>query len=249
MAYRPQKYVDGLSFYAWVSLVVKSVRLGWPEGIRQAEARIGNYLTKRTAEVQIMEDISPTEDLLPEIQRLVWTANWDELCTYDTHHGRGSTRLIETTFQQKYESYCEDERNRPELEALADIYRFKKPQARIYGDLITWHNLKNELPEMKMRSIDTHPWRGVPIDVLDRHTSEGKRAKRLDTILSGSVEGHLMLADAVQKHGWEVVRDHIHAKEVFKVEPRTVAPIPKQEASPKPVKPKSRIIQSTLLLY
>ncbi len=81
--------VGGFSGSLWVSLAVKSVRLGWPAGFRGAVAVLGSRIDWRDLLLaQVFEDIWPSTDQLPEVLREVETMDLEALFARDTHHGR-----------------------------------------------------------------------------------------------------------------------------------------------------------------
>lgn len=244
MAYNKFEKIDGFTQYAWVSLVVKSIRMGWPEGIRQAETRLGTFITKRTATVQIFEDILPADVDIPEIDKAIWSGDWDKVCSYNTHHGRNQTDWFIKEWVSGYGDWAGN--HEPQVKKLAEEkYGFKRIQSRMCGDFWTWYNIKSKIKETGVREIDRTPWAGIPPDILDMHTIEGKRMKTNVTLLSGTNDGHIKFAQMVQKFGWDGVRKIIHDKKPYKVEGITQFKNP----VPKPEPPKPKNVQRTLLVF
>jgi len=207
------KKIDGYSESAWISLAVKSVRLGWPEGIRQAALRLSESALRSTIEIQIMEDIYPPASELPKILELIKKHEWEAICAYDTHHGRNFTLQAEKACDEMHRKLKAGVIKYKDAEELAKIRGFASPRPRLYGDLLAWDSFRKagQIPEMKNRPIDESVWIGMPTAMLDQHTIEGSQAQRRDTILSGSSKGHLNLANMVKKIGWTGVRKIVHS--------------------------------------
>lgn len=69
---RPLKLIDGYSESIWRSLVVKSLRIGWPTGIEEAAKRLPPSTVDALLVCGVFEDIFPRQselnDCLSEIQ-------------------------------------------------------------------------------------------------------------------------------------------------------------------------------------
>jgi hypothetical protein len=200
--------IDGYTESAWKSLVVKAVRLGWPEGLRQAELRLSPSKVKGVLLTQVFEDIWPTEDELEDTLGELKRGEWHGLCERDTLHGRG---YIEVYLDPKLGAESEEAARAPGTFGLYDEARKRK----LYLPDRAWSNFAHWLKVApadsgQRRTLDMHPWRGMPAAILDAHTVEGRQRGTRTTILSGSLEGHRMLAEAVMKDGWDAVRELVH---------------------------------------
>ena len=83
--------------------------------------------------------------------------------------------------------------------------------------LWTWEQI---MPDDRgvLRPIYDRPFEGMPVVMLDKHTYEGRIAKRHGTFLSGFYSTHLEISHNVQKHGWEYyhkLMDECEVKPVF----------------------------------
>lgn len=209
------EYHEGFSTSLWVSLAVKSVRLGWPAGLEQCERVIGKWKTQNTAKVQIFEDIWPSVQDLPDVLGAIYRCDWDTLCTYDTHHGRGLTEWIASIQEGGYD------KTTPDISVLRELaetqYRVHSLPPRADCDFWTWHNEIDKLltGPTPRRVADDHPWTGMPPAVADMHTIEGRQNKTFRTVLSGDYPGHKWLAKEVASKGWSGVRDMIHSEPVL----------------------------------
>jgi hypothetical protein len=51
--------VDDWTKSAWKSLAIKSLRIGWPEGLRQGERRLSPSVLRSTLIVSLFENVFP----------------------------------------------------------------------------------------------------------------------------------------------------------------------------------------------
>ncbi len=204
----PQKELGLYSRSAWVSLAVKSLRLGWPAGLRQAAPHLTKSYLQDVLICGLLEDVFPPEseigDAVDEVVRL----DYDALCIRETHHGRGYTERfcnMETvaTKAARQEAVL--------LRGHARALGFWLPR-RSLNCFYTWTHIAPDDPGQR-RTADTAPWTAMPTAVLDHHTKEGKKAKRDRTIISGDYDCHRELGILVAEHGWEYVRDSVHRTE------------------------------------
>jgi hypothetical protein len=75
-----RRVVDGWSESAWKSLTVKSLRIGWPEGLRQAEQRLTRSTVQMLLLASVFEDVFPAREELQEVVAEVKAREWDALC-------------------------------------------------------------------------------------------------------------------------------------------------------------------------
>lgn len=215
----PPKFIDGLSESLWKSVLVKSIRLGWPEGCRQAEMRLGRATSTSIALTQIFEDIKPAKEEIAEAINLVWKADWDKLCSYETFHGRGMVKQIFAQWTPQRDA--EWKRCREDfVEFAKEDLGLKFIPPRMEANVYNWYHYRDMLKPGARRSLDLNPWKGVPIDMVDMHTYEGVKAERFGTILSGNEKGMKWLEAQVQSIGWDGVRSLIHNRPVTKAADR-----------------------------
>jgi hypothetical protein len=197
--------VDGWTESAWKSLAIKSLRIGWPEGLRQAEQRLSPSILRSTLIVSLFEDVFPPEaelrDAVDELNR----HDWQSLCGRDTHHGRGYTS-----------AFCD---LAPDAIAAAENPGFMYGEARRLGLPylpprtwnVFWSWLKLAPDDLDARRpVDETWWRGMPAAVIDSHTSEGRRRRVGYTVLSGDYATHRTMGVRVRASGWGPLRAEVH---------------------------------------
>jgi hypothetical protein len=199
------RVVDGFTESAWKSLAIKSLRIGWAEGLRQAEQRLTRSTLQMLLLASVFEDVFPPASELPEVVAEVKARDWEALCARETHHGRGYTA-----------AFCELEpravaaaRDPSRLYSQARRLGLYLP-ARSWNCFWTWLEL-SPADEGARREVDASTWRGMPSAILDSHTQEGRRRGVKMTVASGHYEAHLHLAELVHAQGWPRVRREVHA--------------------------------------
>jgi len=177
------------------SLAVKSVRIGWPNGI-SAAAKCGGKAIIRQIQAQVWEDLCcQPQRAFDAIER----RDWSELCRIPTHHCvAGQTAKVMERFEAESRSFGElyaiaKERELPLIPRAAGCFG-------AWLELPIWY-----APD---REIDETPYRGIPEAMLDFHVHPKYRA----TFLSGTANGHRRLADMVQEFGWGEIRRRVHEK-------------------------------------
>jgi hypothetical protein len=192
---------DGFSEGAWKSLAVKSLRVGWPEGLRQAQLRLGKSKTSYQLVCGMFEDVFPATDELAAARQEVKDADYDSLCSRETHHGRGYS----DAFCDLADEACAAP---PMYEKLREIELWIPRRAN--NTFYTWVKLE-PVDSGVRRSIDETPWTGMPVWVLDAHTPEGRRSKSGYTPLSGDYDTHRAIGQRVMAEGWGPLRSEMHA--------------------------------------
>ena len=86
---RPVKMIDGYSESLWKSVVVKSLRIGWPAGLEEASRRLNKSTMKSLLICGLFEDVFPPEEELQEAMDEVNRFDFEALCSRETHHGQG----------------------------------------------------------------------------------------------------------------------------------------------------------------
>jgi hypothetical protein len=205
---------DGFSESAWRSLAVKSLRIGWPEGLRQAELRIGKSQVRHQLSCGLWEDVFPPQRELADALHEIHALQYERLCERQTHHGRTiAGRRMSDWFCDLGPAAIEVAKT-PELqETLAQKARelgLPYVPPRILNCLWTWLQIAPHDVGIR-RPLDETPWTGMPTAVLDAHCYEGRRRRVGDTVASGSYEQHRALGQRVAAEGWEPVRVEFHA--------------------------------------
>jgi hypothetical protein len=202
---RPIVYRDGFSEGAWKSLAVKSLRIGWPEGLRQAVARLSRSSVNALLLCGIFEDTFPAVVEMEETRAEAMTLAFETLCARETHHGRGYT----DAFCDLEQEAVEKARNDPEaIYAAARAFNLRLP-LRSLNCFYTWVNLRPKDAAVR-RPLDDAPWRGMPKVMLDGHTLEGKQLGQRVGLLSGHYEQHRVIGQRVMREGWDPIRAEAH---------------------------------------
>jgi len=203
------EYINGASKSLWISVLVKSIRLGWPEGCRQAAMRLGDKISQYTALVQIFEDIYPSQEEFWGVRQEAERMDWEALCRRETNAGK----FLLTPIFEEWDAVWKDrwEKEKSEfLKMAARELNLPYISPRMAANLYEWWQFKDRIPSGVYRTVDNHPWKGIPAAMADMHTPEGCQAKTYTTILSGSRRGLLWLEREVKASGWEAVREKVH---------------------------------------
>jgi hypothetical protein len=202
----PSRIVDGWSESAWKSLAVKSLRIGWPEGLRQAEQRLARSTMDWLLLAGVLEDVFPAERELHDVVAELKARDWQALCSRETHHGRGYTEAFCALEKRAVAAARDPSPLYPEARRLG-LYLPR----RAWNVFWTWLELA-PADEGVRREVDATPWRGMPRAILDSHTTEGKARGVKITVASGHYQAHLHLAELVAAYGWPTVRRRVHAR-------------------------------------
>lgn len=200
------RYIEGFSESLWKSLVVKSLRIGWVNGLIEASKMLNKSTMKALLVCGIFEDIFPKEDELHTVINEVNEFNFEALCSRETHHGQGLSHQFCDLEKEAVRTAEED----PKLieKIVYRQYDLWIPP-RAYNCFYTWFILKDEIKGGK-RDIDSTPWEGMPKVMADSHTIEGKELNQWITLLSGHYSQHRKLGELVQREGWGSVREKVH---------------------------------------
>jgi len=185
---------------AYKSLALKSLRLGWPEGIRIAEQHLSRSTLRRMLLMGTFEDVFPPESELPDVLDEVERHDYEALCSRETHHGRGYT--------EEWCTFTEWPEPSTWLPAAGRRLGLYLPEFWA-GNVWAWLAMTPADQGIR-RAIDAEPWTDMPAAMLDGHTTEGHRRRTLETILSGSYGGHRRLGRLVELEGWHGVRGRVH---------------------------------------
>jgi hypothetical protein len=202
---KPIVYRDGFSEGAWKSLTVKSLRIGWPEGLKQAAARLSRSTVNALLLCGIFEDTFPAAVELDQTNVDVMSLDLRPLCERETHHGRGYT----DAFCDLEHEAVEAARTKQEaIYAAARELNVRLP-SRSLNCFYTWTRLRPNDTGVR-RTLDEAPWRGMPKVMLDGHTPEGRRLGERVGLLSGNYEQHRVIGQRVMREGWEPIRAEAH---------------------------------------
>jgi hypothetical protein len=205
---KPIRFVDGWSEGAWASLAVKSLRIGWPEGIRQAASRLSPSTMKSLLVCGLFEDTFPAPSELQDCLGEIATKDYDALCQRATHHSRGYTQQF---FDLEDEAVSAAQTQKPYLWSKGKEYGLWLPP-RSLNCFYTFLRLQ-PMDAGVQRPLDLSPWVGMPEAMVDGHTPEGRKAGVKDTLLSGSYSQHLALSQRVERDaGWDGIRAEVHSR-------------------------------------
>lgn len=202
---KPIVYRDGFSEGAWKSLTVKSLRIGWPEGLKQAAARLSGSTVNALLLCGIFEDTFPATRDLDQASAEVMSLDFRSLCERETHHGRGYTDAFCDLGHEAVEAA---RTSKEAIHAAARDLNLRLP-SRSLNCFYTWMKLRPNDTGV-MRNLDEAPWRGMPKVMLDGHTLEGWRLGQRVALLSGSYEQHRIIGRRVMREGWEPIRAEAH---------------------------------------
>lgn len=199
--------IDGHTESVWKSVVVKSLRIGWPEGIRRAEYRIGKSAIKGALTVGLFEDVFPATSELMEAFNEIRSGDYDALCRRQTHHGR---KGLTAGFFALREEACAlaDGFGSYKIDNLMHDYGIWMPP-RGRNVFWTWHKMQPS-DAGQVRTLDPADWAGIPSVMIDGHTYEGKAQRKGCTLLSGHYEQHVVISELVLTKGWDFVRAETH---------------------------------------
>lgn len=202
---RPLTLIDGYSESIWKSLVVKSLRIGWPTGLDEAAKRLPPATVDALLVCGIFEDIFPSQTELSDCLSEIQSRNYQALCGRETHHGR---RLTEAFCALEKEACDAALTEREPLLEQAHALGVQLPP-RALNCFCTWLKLSPQELDVK-RTLDDAQWTGVPMAIVDGHTYEGKVRGTLETSLSGTYYNHAVLGQRVVREGWSGIRKEVH---------------------------------------
>jgi hypothetical protein len=203
---KPLTLIDGYSESIWKSLVVKSLRIGWPIGIEEAAKRLPYPTVDALLVCGIFEDIFPPQAELQDCLLEIRSKNYDSLCSSETHHGRGLTEAFCALEKEACDAAIHQ---RDALLTQAKDLDIQLPP-RALNCFYTWLKLSPGDSYVKRR-LDDAPWTEVPKAIVDGHTYEGKRRGTVETLLSGTYSNHAVLGQRVMREGWSEIRKEVHA--------------------------------------
>lgn len=207
VAKRPLTFVAGYSESLWKSLVVKSLRIGWPIGLEEAAKHLPEFSMEALLVCGLFEDVFPPQSELADCIDEVNVRNYFALSSRETHHGR---RLTEAFCSLEKEAVAAASQKREEISAQGKNWNVWLPP-RSLNCFYTWLKLAPDDANVR-RGPDDTPWIGMPRAMADGHTYEGSRLGTPVTLLSGHYRNHAALAERVMNGGWDLVRKEVHAE-------------------------------------
>lgn len=214
------KLIEGFTLSAWKSLAIKSVRLGWVDGLQKCSSVLSKTDMTALMVGSLFEDTFPIrykdlDDAYTEIKN----QDWVTLCSRNTLHGRGYGQQ----FFDMADEACSSpkEYNEGIVRAIRNQTSLTWINPRVYNCLYTWYKI-NPNGENYHRTPFHSKWKGMPKNILDAHTYEGKMMKQNITLLSGHYENHLEIANRVMKEGWDNLRNEFDNDEVIIIEPTQI---------------------------
>ncbi len=189
-----------------VSVAVKSLRLGWPDGFRAAIAAVPNVSVSGLLLAACFEDWWPSRGQLPEVLAL---DELDEMCGIDTHHGaRGLSEQYASIAPVVEKQLARDGSYRVAMGRRAREFGLGWLPPRAFAEWSIWWEA--DPPPAPRRELDPAPFTSIPVEMADMHTSEGRKSKTFITVLSGHPNGHRLLMRRVAAIGWSGVRAEVH---------------------------------------
>lgn len=207
MAKKSIKFRAGLSESAWKSLVVKSLRIGWVQGLERAAEVLPKSIIDGLLICGIFEDLFPSGyEEMNTILYYIKEKHYLKLCEFETHHGRGyADQFCDMEKEAVRNGRARFQELRTELMKNVNLY-WVNP--RIANCLYTWLKIAPQDVGVR-RSAFKMEWNGMPLAILDGHTYEGKQMKHEITLLSGHYENHRKIGRIVMSEGWDVLRENL----------------------------------------
>lgn len=211
-----------------ISMLIKSIRIGWPAGMDAALEILNDGLTKAICWAQVFEDIYPAADELKEVGDEIERLDFTALCARQSHHGQPK-EVTKGWYANKDAAFPGDK----VVQYVKSFDSRAKLSPRVMQCAYCWSTSGGGWPGLK-RPVDETPWKGCPSVMLDMHASwAGKRGRF--TILSGTWEQHVQISDWVHEKGWEFVRSKVHGSGIVPGTegwelPHTPTPEPEQKS-------------------
>lgn len=209
--------IEGFSESTWKSLVVKSLRIGWVEGLEVASEVLAPSAVKNLLVCGIFEDLFPgSTNELEEQYQAILDKDYLKLCQYETHHGRGYS-----------DQFCDLEKEavkngRNDYHKI--FFGVIKPNTtltwinpRVANCLYTWDKIQPKDEGVKREPLFME-FKGMPDCIMDGHTFEGKRTGKDCLLLSGHYHNHRAIGKEVSKNGWGRIREKFGQDEAYELQ-------------------------------
>lgn len=206
------QYINGYTKSAWKSLVIKSLRIGWVNGLEEAAKNLTKSDMNNLLLGSLFEDVFPASiEELNKCWILIQTKQYDKLCSINTLHGRG--------YAQKFFDMADEAVKAAKYEggqiakSIVQQTSINWINPRVNNCLYTWYKIEPKKKNYKREPLIAE-WKGMPVNILDEHTYEGKKVGRKITLLSGHYENHLAIGNRVMKEGWGLIRKEFLADDI-----------------------------------
>ena len=201
----------------WISLAVKSWRIGWLDGWLAAERVLPPGLLRGIAVAQMFEDTAPTPTRAIEIAEWIRAGLWALCLAEDTHHGKGHTEAhVHGAAQARGQGIKNSMTPADQAKALTgwskNLGITIPPRAWCWWRVWLGTEHPAGILRNRVRALWDHAYVGMPDAVLDYHTPEGKLIGEAEgnvvraTAWSGDKDGHRFMGETVMRHGWDAVR-------------------------------------------
>lgn len=201
---------------AWISLAVKSWRVGWFDGWCAAARVLPPGLLREIAVSGLFEDTAPTLKRAIEIAEWIRAGDWILCLEQDTHHGKGYTE------QHVHGAILARQRchKMTPAEKVKHMDGWKKhlglpipPRVHCFWKVWLGDEQPSGLLRNQKRPVWDRAYTGMPDVVLDHHCVEGRafgdRGGDIarETAWSGTAMNHRMMAAKVAiDRGWHGIR-------------------------------------------
>ncbi|MDH7597533.1 MAG: hypothetical protein QHG98_07350 [Methanothrix sp.] len=235
--------IEGYSQSVWKSLVVKSIRLGWLDGLLAARARLTQSAFARLFERGVFEDILPRREDVSWILEIIHSDDIDrfsEVLSVETYHGKFSYSWYNRDYERIGELFKQGYRDEAVARTKQAVPQLIDPVGAA-ANVTAWIWHLHEIPEEDLRRpVDRTPFAGPREPFVDMHPLEGKRSGRWHTILCGHPRDHDRLRAEVHRIGWEGVRKQVHESPIVPPSFPVLAPPTFSETKPKRATPGKR---------
>ena len=186
-----------LNKWHYKSLAVKSLRIGWKDGLFESLRCLGARTWKGVMYVGIFEDTFPSVDDVYEVLKRIDKEDIEYLCAYETHHRRGHTdmfyRLKDIATKKEYKDVGQA------IKWLKQLNKNFYLPPRGINVLWTWYKIKPNDSGAWKREPLSYPFKGLPEEMHDIHCGGGM------TRLAGIYDNHLMWSKMTDEE-WEEFR-------------------------------------------
>jgi hypothetical protein len=140
MKKREIKFIEGFSQSAWKSLAIKSIRIGWVDGLQKCSSVLSKSEMTTLMVGSLFEDVFPIRYKdLDEAYTEIKNQDWESLCSRNTLHGRGYGQAF---FDMADEACSSDSKyNEGIVHAIRSNTQLTWINPRVYNCLYTWYKI------------------------------------------------------------------------------------------------------------
>ncbi|MFW6145451.1 MAG: hypothetical protein ACOC4Y_01500 [bacterium] len=191
MAKKNLNLKEGYTESVWKSLIIKSIRIGWPQGIEKGREILGKTKVTDILKASIFEDIFPVGfEGVDECVAYIEQENYRNLCMIATHHSRGYTQQFYDIREEASDTGVK--KGYSLMAIMRQNSRLQWLTSRVFNCLYTWWVIDPK--KGGKRSILDVSFTRMPKAVIDAHTYEGKVRGVKWSMLSGDYDTHLKLS-------------------------------------------------------